>query len=115
MNRVSHHINVSLANTLSLNLKEVSEWVWLQSCDWLLPFVQWVGTWRLSLQLMSSLLDSLTHQFIGHALDFVGVYQERFALVRAAFVRGRGGGRSRLVGTGIHSAMQRLLQCVGFH
>lgn len=45
------------------------------------PSMQWEGLWKLSLQLMCSLLDSLTYQFLGHALDFVGVYQERLVLV----------------------------------
>ena len=53
--------------------------------------MQWAGTWQLSLHLMSSLLDSLTHQFIGHALDFVGVYQEKLVLVSGE--GGREGGR----------------------
>lgn len=62
MNRISHHINISLANTLSLKRKE------------------WAGMWQLSLQLMCNLLDCLSHQFLDHALDFVGVYQERLLL-----------------------------------
>ena len=43
---------------------------------------------------MSSLLDSLTHQFIGHALDFVGVYQERFVVVSELMGVGVEEGRS---------------------
>ena len=43
---------------------------------------QWVGLWQLSLSLMSSLLDSLGHQFIAHTLDFTGVNQERLVKVR---------------------------------
>jgi hypothetical protein len=43
---------------------------------------QWVVLWQLSLKLMSSLLDSLGHQFIAHALDFTGVNQERLVKVR---------------------------------
>jgi hypothetical protein len=43
---------------------------------------QWVILWQLSLKLMSSLLDSLGHQFIAHALDFTGVNQERLVKVR---------------------------------
>ena len=43
---------------------------------------QWIVLWQLSLKLMSSLLDSLGHQFIAHALDFTGVNQERLVKVR---------------------------------
>ncbi len=37
--------------------------------------------WLLAVKLTTSLLQSLGHQFLSHALDFVGVHQERLAAV----------------------------------
>ena len=38
---------------------------------------QWQSIWLLSVKLTSSLLSSLRHHFIPHALSFVGVFAER--------------------------------------
>ena len=88
VNGVSQSLSISLADALLSMLSPSSS-----SSSSLAPageaqqerrqlHQQWVVLWQLSLKLMSSLLDSLGHQFIAHALDFTGVNQERLVKVR---------------------------------
>ena len=74
VNGVSQSLSISLADALLSMLSGEVQDKQLHH--------QWQGLWQLSLNLMSSLLDSLGHQFISHALDFTGVNQERLIKVR---------------------------------
>ena len=73
VNGVSQSLSISLADALLSMLSGDAHVKQLHQ--------QWLGLWQLSLKLMSSLLDSLGHQFISQALDFTGVYQERLVKV----------------------------------
>ncbi len=42
---------------------------------------QWGVVWCKGLQLTTNLLSALSHQYLSHAIDFVGVYQEKLMLV----------------------------------
>ena len=90
VNGVSQSLSISLADAL---LSMLSPSSLSSSSSSLAPageaqqerrqlYQQWVVLWQLSLKLMSSLLDSLGHQFIAHALDFTGVNQERLVKVK---------------------------------
>jgi len=46
--------------------------------------MQWSVVWSKGLQLTTNLLQALSHQYLSHALDFVGVYQEK--LMRVSLV-----------------------------
>lgn len=88
VNGVSQSLSISLADALMSMLSPTSSStsslatpVEIQQ-DRRQVHQQWVGLWQLSLSLMSSLLDSLGHQFIAHTLDFTGVNQERLVKVR---------------------------------
>ena len=73
VNGVSQSLSISLADALLSMLSGEAQERQLHQ--------QWLSLWQLSLKLMSSLLDSLGHQFISHALDFTGVNQERLVKV----------------------------------
>ena len=74
VNGVSQSLSISLADALLSMLSGNTPEKQL--------YHQWCGLWQLSLKLMASLLDSLGHQFISHALDFTGVNQERLTKVQ---------------------------------
>lgn len=84
MNGVSQSLSISLADALLSMLSPSSSTAMPGEVQQERRQVhqQWLGLWQLSLKLMSSLLDSLGHQFIAHALDFTGVNQERLVKVR---------------------------------
>ena len=73
VNGVAQSVSVSLADALLSMLSVDTQEKQLHQ--------QWHCLWQLSLKLMASLLDSLGHQFISHALDFTGVNQERLIKV----------------------------------
>ena len=80
VNGVAQSLSMSLSDALLSMLGEEAQDKQLHH--------QWRGLWQLSLKLMASLLDSLGHQFISHALDFTGVNHERLIKVTKNVVGG---------------------------
>ena len=78
VNGISQSLSISLSDALLSMLSPPEEAQERQVHH------QWLGLWQLSLKLMSSLLDSLDHQFISDALHFTGVNQERLFKVYIA-------------------------------
>lgn len=44
-------------------------------------FQKWVNVYHLSIMFMQSMLDSLSHDFLDNALDFIGVHHDRIGQV----------------------------------
>ena len=82
VNSVSQSLSISLADALLSMLS-------VDSSQQKQLHQQWRGLWQLTLHLMSSLLDSLGHQFVSHALDFTGANQERLVKVIVCYCMSR--------------------------